>query len=102
MSLELRMRGASSSRVLANARALPRARLCSSSMLAQSQKRSSSTLRSKRGNLGDDLLDYMAAGPKLRKWYGEGEREMPRDGGEQVCVRSWGRRRAAHAAAAAW
>ncbi|KAK9815437.1 hypothetical protein WJX72_003655 [[Myrmecia] bisecta] len=28
---------------------------------------------------GDDLLDFITAGPKLRKWYGEGER-MPTDG----------------------
>ncbi|KAK9917088.1 hypothetical protein WJX75_000779 [Coccomyxa subellipsoidea] len=32
---------------------------------------------------GDDLLDYITAGPKLRKWYGEGER-MPVDGGGDV------------------
>lgn len=32
-------------------------------------------------NFGDGLLDYMEAGPKLRKWYGEGERR-PRDGQE--------------------
>eukprot|EP00884_Botryococcus_braunii_P017092 jgi/Botrbrau1/4066/Bobra.152_3s0022.1 len=29
---------------------------------------------------GDELLDFITAGPKLRKWYGEGER-LPTDGG---------------------
>ncbi|BDA48364.1 hypothetical protein COCOBI_12-0410 [Coccomyxa sp. Obi] len=34
----------------------------------------------KAKGFGDELLDYITAGPKLRKWYGEGER-MPVDGG---------------------
>lgn len=31
-------------------------------------------------SLGDQLLDYIEGGPKLRKWYGA-EEELPRDGG---------------------
>mmetsp|Transcript_6708 Transcript_6708/g.17950 ORF Transcript_6708/g.17950 Transcript_6708/m.17950 type:complete len:349 (-) Transcript_6708:1160-2206(-) len=29
----------------------------------------------------DDLLDFVLAGPKMRKWYGQEERQLPRDGG---------------------
>ncbi|KAL6748524.1 hypothetical protein V8C86DRAFT_3146608 [Haematococcus lacustris] len=32
-----------------------------------------------KGRLADDLLDYVTAGPKMRKWYGQGER--PSEGG---------------------
>lgn len=28
-----------------------------------------------KGNLTDDLLDYVTAGPKMRKWYGQADRE---------------------------
>lgn len=35
-----------------------------------------------KGGLGDDLLDYIQAGPKLRKWYGETDKMvLPKDGG---------------------
>ncbi|GLC39859.1 hypothetical protein PLESTB_001291400 [Pleodorina starrii] len=34
-----------------------------------------------RNKIGDELLDFVTAGPKLRKWYGAGER--PTDGGEE-------------------
>ncbi|GIL77629.1 hypothetical protein Vretimale_6801 [Volvox reticuliferus] len=34
-----------------------------------------------RNKIGDELLDFVTAGPKLRKWYGAGER--PVDGGEE-------------------
>ncbi|CAL8463745.1 g3279 [Coccomyxa elongata] len=44
--------------------------------LGTSYRRRSVKLR----GFGDELLDYITAGPKLRKWYGEGER-MPVDGG---------------------
>eukprot|EP01025_Chloroclados_australasicus_P013273 TRINITY_DN16276_c1_g3_i1.p3 TRINITY_DN16276_c1_g3~~TRINITY_DN16276_c1_g3_i1.p3 ORF type:complete len:154 (+),score=16.59 TRINITY_DN16276_c1_g3_i1:139-600(+) len=34
-----------------------------------------------RNGLGDDLLDYIQAGPKLRKWYGETDKMLlPKDG----------------------
>lgn len=33
-------------------------------------------------NIQDDLLDFVTAGPKMRKWYGQGER-LPRDGVER-------------------
>jgi len=33
------------------------------------------------GGLGDDLLDFMYAGKKLRKWYGEEGLVLPKDGG---------------------
>lgn len=40
-------------------------------------------LTTTRLRIGDDLLDYVTAGPKMRKWYGQGKR-LPRDGdGEQ-------------------
>ena len=32
-------------------------------------------------NFGDELLDFMYAGKKLRKWYGETDMVLPRDGG---------------------
>ena len=32
--------------------------------------------------LGDELLDFMYAGKKLRKWYGEEDLVLPRDGGD--------------------
>jgi len=38
--------------------------------------------KDKKPSLADDLLDVAMAGPKLRKWYGQGER-MIRDGGEE-------------------
>lgn len=31
-------------------------------------------------SFGDQLLDYIEGGPKLRKWYGQ-EEAAPRDGG---------------------
>jgi hypothetical protein len=31
-------------------------------------------------SFGDQLLDYIEGGPKLRKWYGQ-EEQAPRDGG---------------------
>ncbi|KAG2423603.1 hypothetical protein HYH02_015303 [Chlamydomonas schloesseri] len=34
----------------------------------------------RKNKIGDDLLDFVTAGPKLRKWYGAGER--PTDGAE--------------------
>ncbi|GLC67063.1 hypothetical protein PLESTF_000511000 [Pleodorina starrii] len=34
-----------------------------------------------KNKIGDELLDFVTAGPKLRKWYGAGER--PTDGGEE-------------------
>ncbi|GIL49809.1 hypothetical protein Vafri_6123 [Volvox africanus] len=34
-----------------------------------------------KNKIGDELLDFVTAGPKLRKWYGAGER--PVDGGEE-------------------
>jgi len=50
---------------------------------ATAGRRRAVAARSSGGNnkpsLGDDLLDFVTAGPKLRKWYGAGER-MPRDG----------------------
>ncbi|KAI7839406.1 hypothetical protein COHA_006807 [Chlorella ohadii] len=33
-----------------------------------------------KGNLGDELLDFMYAGKKLRKWYGQEGQVLPRDG----------------------
>jgi hypothetical protein len=32
--------------------------------------------------LGDELLDFMYAGKKLRKWYGEQDLVLPKDGGD--------------------
>lgn len=32
------------------------------------------------GNFGDDLLDFMYAGKKLRKWYGQEGKVLPKDG----------------------
>lgn len=32
-----------------------------------------------QGGLGDDLLDFIVAGPKLRKWYGQEGQVLPRD-----------------------
>lgn len=34
--------------------------------------------------LGDELLDFMYAGKKLRKWYGEQDLVLPKDGGDPV------------------
>lgn len=33
------------------------------------------------GGLGDELLDFLYAGKKLRKWYGQEGQVLPRDGG---------------------
>lgn len=33
------------------------------------------------GNFGDELLDFMYAGKKLRKWYGQEGQVLPKDGG---------------------
>uniref|UniRef100_A0A7S1GGU1 NAD(P)-binding domain-containing protein n=1 Tax=Picochlorum oklahomense TaxID=249345 RepID=A0A7S1GGU1_9CHLO len=35
------------------------------------------------GNFGDELLDFMYAGKKLRKWYGQEGQVLPKDGGVQ-------------------
>ncbi len=38
-------------------------------------------------NLGDDLLDFIQAGKKMRKWYGEGEMALQDGGGRPEKVR---------------
>lgn len=35
-----------------------------------------------KGSFGDELLDFMYAGKKLRKWYGEEGMVLPKDGGQ--------------------
>jgi hypothetical protein len=36
-------------------------------------------VQAKDGTFGDDLLDFMQAGRKLRRWYGENERQAERE-----------------------
>lgn len=40
-----------------------------------------SAKKDEKENFGDELLDFMYAGKKLRKWYGETDMVLPQDGG---------------------
>ena len=61
-------------------RRLSRAPLQHRSVQCHSKKGSSS---GGEGNFGDELLDFMYAGKKLRKWYGQEGQVLPKDGGLQ-------------------
>ena len=51
--------------------------------LVRSSKDGEEEEGSRKGNFGDEMLDFMYAGKKLRKWYGEEGMVLPRDGGDQ-------------------
>ena len=61
----------------------PRPRHQSRTLVRSSKDGEEEEEGSRKGNFGDEMLDFMYAGKKLRKWYGEEGMVLPRDGGDQ-------------------